>query len=181
MAAGDVILGLASSGLHSNGFSLVRRVVANAGLRWDAPARFAPGMTLGRALLTPTRIYVKPTLAALRAGAEIKALAHITGGGFIDNIPRVLPDTLAARVDLAAIEVPPVFGWLAGLGRIAEREMLRTFNCGIGMVAIVAASEADSLAARLAQAGQRPARIGWLEPRRGDGVVFDGRLDLGEG
>ncbi len=178
--AGDVLLGLASSGVHSNGFSLVRRLVAQAGLRWDAPAPFAPNVPLGRALLTPTRIYVKPILAALRAGAPIKALAHITGGGFIDNIPRILPDALAARVDLGAIAVPPVFGWLAGLGKIAEREMLRTFNCGIGMVAVVAASEADAVGTRLAEAGERVVRMGYLEARRGDAVVFNGRLDLGE-
>jgi phosphoribosylformylglycinamidine cyclo-ligase len=180
IAAGDVLLGLASSGLHSNGFSLVRRLVADAGLRWDAPARFAAGMALGRALLTPTRIYVKPILASLRAGAPIKALAHITGGGFIDNIPRVLPDALAARIYLDAIEVPPVFAWLAGLGKIAEREMLRTFNCGIGMVAIVAADEADGIAASLTAAGEGVTRLGRLETRRGDAVVFDGRLNLGD-
>jgi phosphoribosylformylglycinamidine cyclo-ligase len=180
IAAGDMLLGLASSGIHSNGFSLVRRLVAEAGLRWDSPAPFAPDVPLGRALLTPTRIYVKPILAALRADAPMKGLAHITGGGFIDNIPRILPDALAARIDLGAIEVPPVFGWLAGLGRIAEREMLRTFNCGIGMVAVVPEGEADSIAARLAESGERVTRIGRLETRLGDAVVFDGRLALGE-
>jgi phosphoribosylformylglycinamidine cyclo-ligase len=180
MAAGDVLLGLTSSGLHSNGFSLVRRLVADAGLHWDAPARFAPGMALGRALLTPTRIYVKPLLAALRANASIKALAHITGGGFVDNIPRVLPDALAARIDLGAIKEPPVFGWLAGLGKIDEREMLRTFNCGVGMIAVVPEGEADAIAARLTSAGEGVARIGRLEARSGDAVVFDGRLNLGE-
>jgi phosphoribosylformylglycinamidine cyclo-ligase len=180
IAAGDMLLGLASSGIHSNGFSLVRRLVAEAGLRWDSPAPFAPDVPLGRALLTPTRIYVKPILAALRADAPMKGLAHITGGGFIDNIPRILPDALAARIDLGAIEVPPVFGWLAGLGRIAEREMLRTFNCGIGMVAAVPEGEADSIAARLAESGERVTHIGRLETRLGDAVVFDGRLALGE-
>jgi phosphoribosylformylglycinamidine cyclo-ligase len=179
IAAGDVLLGFASSGMHSNGFSLVRRLVAEAGLRWDAPAPFAPNLPLGRALLTPTRIYARPILAALRAGAPIKALAHITGGGFVENVPRVLPDNLAARIDVGAIEVPPVFGWLAGLGRIAEREMLRTFNCGIGMVAVTAANEANAVAAQLTGAGERATRIGRLETRRGDAVVFDGRLEAG--
>ena len=180
IAAGDVLLGLASSGVHSNGFSLVRRLVADAGLGWNAPSPFAPGVALGRALLTPTHIYVKPIIAVLRAGAPIKGLAHITGGGFIDNIPRVLPDALAARINLGAISVPPVFGWLAGLGKFAEREVLRTFNCGIGMVAVVAASDADAVAVRLTEAGERVIRMGYLEARRGDAVVFDGRLDLGE-
>jgi phosphoribosylformylglycinamidine cyclo-ligase len=180
IAAGDMLLGLASSGIHSNGFSLVRRLVAEAGLRWDSPAPFAPDVPLGRALLTPTRIYVKPILAALRAGAPIKGLAHITGGGFIENIPRILPGEIAARIDLEAVAVSPVFGWLAGLGRIAEREMLRTFNCGIGMVAVVPEGEADSIAARLAESGERVTRIGRLETRLGDAVVFDGRLALGE-
>jgi phosphoribosylformylglycinamidine cyclo-ligase len=178
--AGDVLLGLASSGVHSNGFSLVRRLVADAGLEWSAPAPFARGERLGRALLTPTRIYVKAILAVLRVGAPIKALAHITGGGFVDNIPRVLPDNLAARIDLGVIEVPPVFGWLAGLGNIAEREMLRVFNCGVGMIAVVPESEANSVAAGLMAAGERVLHIGRLETRRGDAVVFDGRLDLGD-
>jgi phosphoribosylformylglycinamidine cyclo-ligase len=179
MAPGDVLLGLASSGLHSNGFSLVRRLVADAGLAWETAAPFLSGVPLGRALLTPTRIYAKPILAALRAGASIKGLVHVTGGGFIDNIPRVLPDGLAARVDLAAVAVPPVFGWVAALGKISEREMLRTFNCGIGMIAVVPASEADTVAARLAEAGERVTRVGGLEVRRGDAVVFDGRINWG--
>jgi phosphoribosylformylglycinamidine cyclo-ligase len=178
--AGDVLLGLASSGVHSNGFSLVRRLVADAGLEWSAPAPFARGERLGRALLTPTRIYVKAILAVLRVGAPIKALAHITGGGFVDHIPRVLPDNLAARIDLGVIEVPPVFGWLAGLGNIAEREMLRIFNCGVGMIAVVPESEANSVATGLKAAGERVLHIGRLETRRGDAVVFDGRLDLGD-
>ena len=105
---------------------------------WTSPAPFAAGKTLGEALLEPTRIYVRPVLAALKANAGIKALAHITGGGFPDNIPRVLPDGVGARLDLAAIPVPPVFGWLARTGGVAEAEMLRTFNCGIGMVAVAA-------------------------------------------
>src|SRR5690606_23010588 len=149
VAEGDVLVALASSGVHSNGFSLVRRIVAESGLSWSDPAPFTSGTSLGEALLTPTRIYVKPILAALRAGLGIKALAHITGGGFMDNIPRVLPDTLAAHVDLARLAPPPVFGWLARQGGIAEREMLRTFNCGVGILVAVAAHDADALIAHL--------------------------------
>jgi phosphoribosylformylglycinamidine cyclo-ligase len=169
---GDVILGLASSGVHSNGFSLVRRIVEHAGLRWDNEAPFAPGTKLGEALLEPTRIYVKSLLATLKsqAGAGIKALAHITGGGFIDNIPRVLPDGLGASINLSAIDVPPVFGWLAQAGGVAESEMIRTFNCGIGMVVVVAPAMADSVAAALAAEGENVIRFGEItratdEPR----------------
>ena len=117
IAEGDVLLGLASSGVHSNGFSLVRRIVAQSGLGWTAPAPFADGQTLAEALLEPTRIYVKPLLAAIRGTHGIKALAHITGGGFPDNIPRVLPEDFSAELDLDAIDVPPVFSWLAKDGR----------------------------------------------------------------
>ena len=131
------MLGLASSGLHSNGFSLVRRVVETAGLRYDAPAPFAPGTSLGEALLTPTRLYVRGCRAALAAGG-VKAFAHITGGGLVENIPRVLPDGLAAELDARRWPLPPVFRWLAETAGIARDEMARTFNCGIGMVAVVA-------------------------------------------
>src|SRR3954466_4648729 len=142
VAAGDVVLGLPSSGVHSNGFSLVRRIWAKAGLAWNVPAPFASDRTLGEALLEPTRIYVKPLLAALRRTDAIKALAHITGGGFPDNIPRVLPHSLGVRLDLDAIPVSPVIGWLARSGNVAESEMLRTFNCGIGLIVVTAADQA---------------------------------------
>jgi phosphoribosylformylglycinamidine cyclo-ligase len=179
IAEGDVLLALASSGVHSNGFSLVRRIAEHAGLDWRAEAPFAPGTTLGAALMTPTRIYVKPLVAALKAGAGIKALAHITGGGLPENLPRVLPEGLAARIDLSAIAVPPVFGWLAKAGGVAQPEMLRTFNCGVGMVVAVAADEADAVTAALTAEGESVARIGRLEPRTGDAaVVFDGALAL---
>src|SRR5882762_6260901 len=115
---GDVMLGLASSGLHSNGYSLARKVVQISGLRWDAPCPFAPGMTLGEAMLTPTRIYVRACLAAIRETGGVKALAHITGGGFTENIPRVLPESLTVRIDLARVPVAPVFKWLAATGGI---------------------------------------------------------------
>ncbi len=157
---GDVVFGLPSSGVHSNGFSLVRRIVALSGLGWDAPAPFAPETSLAEALLVPTRIYVRPLLAALKATEGIKALAHITGGGFPDNIPRVLPGGLGVALDLAAIPAPPVFGWLARVGGVAEREMLRTFNCGIGMIVAAAAPRADEVQEALVAAGETPVRLG---------------------
>ncbi|POR47615.1 phosphoribosylformylglycinamidine cyclo-ligase [Bosea psychrotolerans] len=160
LAAGDIVFGLPSSGVHSNGYSLVRRIVALAGLSWDAPAPFAPGQSLAEALLTPTRIYVKTLLAALKATDGIKVLAHITGGGFPDNIPRVLPEGLGVSLDLSAISVPPVFAWLAATGGVVEREMLRTFNCGIGMIVAADAAKADEVEAALKAAGEPAIRLG---------------------
>ena len=178
IAAGDVLVAIASSGVHSNGYSLVRKIVDLSGLGWDAPAPFAGGKTLADALLEPTRIYVKPLLAALRAGLGIKALAHITGGGFIDNIPRVLPDDLAADIDLNAVTVPAVFGWLSKFGGMSEREMLRTFNCGVGMLVAVAPEDADKLVDSLAASGETAAVVGRLVPRGGEPVTFTGKLAL---
>ncbi|KQP49041.1 phosphoribosylformylglycinamidine cyclo-ligase [Methylobacterium sp. Leaf399] len=178
IAEGDVVLGLPSSGVHSNGFSLVRRIVEASGLGYEAPAPFAPGQTLGEALLTPTRIYVKPLLAALKATDGIKALAHITGGGFPDNLPRVLPDGVGIAIDLDAVPVPPVFGWLAATGNVAVPEMLRTFNCGIGMVAVVRAEAAEAVTAALAAAGEAAVRIGRITPRGPEPVTFTGTLAL---
>ena len=177
LAAGDVLLGLASSGLHSNGFSLVRRIVELAGLGFADPAPFAPDMSLGDALLEPTRIYVKPLLAAIRRTGAIKALAHITGGGIVENLPRTLPDDLAARIDLGAIAPQPVFGWLARTGGVAPDEMLRTFNCGIGMVAVVAARHAHAVADVLRADGEAVVRLGQLETGQ-RGVVGQGELRL---
>lgn len=169
---GDVILGLASSGVHSNGYSLVRRIAEHASLNWQDEAPFATGKKLGEALLEPTRIYVKSLLAALKseAGVGIKALAHITGGGFIDNIPRVLPEGLGASINLAAIDVPPVFGWLAKAGGVAETEMIRTFNCGIGMIVVVEPAMADRVISVLRAADETVIRFGEIieaseEPR----------------
>ncbi len=177
--AGDVVFGLRSSGVHSNGFSLVRRIVARERLAWDGPAPFDESRSLAEALLTPTRIYVKPLIAALKATAHIKALAHITGGGFPENLPRVLPKRLGIALDLAQIPVPPVFGWLARSGGIAETEMLRTFNCGIGMVVIAARDEADEVASALSRAGETPVRIGEVcDSGAGPRVVTRGRLAL---
>lgn len=169
---GDVILGLASSGVHSNGYSLVRRIAEHAGLNWQDEAPFAKGRKLGEALLEPTRIYVKSLLVALKseAGSGINALAHITGGGFIDNIPRVLPDGLGASINLSAIDVPPVFGWLAKAGGVAESEMIRTFNCGIGMVLVVEPAKVDAVMSALRAADETVIRFGEIieaaeEPR----------------
>ncbi|MCA0320193.1 MAG: phosphoribosylformylglycinamidine cyclo-ligase [Proteobacteria bacterium] len=179
VAKGDVVLGLASSGVHSNGYSLVRKIVEVSGLGWEAPAPFNPAKTLGEALLEPTRIYVKSVLAAHRGTGAIKALAHITGGGFVDNIPRVLPEGLGVEVNLAAVPVPPVFGWLAKVGGLDQAEMVRTFNCGIGMVAVVAEAEAENLLAAFKAAGETAVTLGRVteaaaEPR----VTFSGALKL---
>jgi phosphoribosylformylglycinamidine cyclo-ligase len=169
---GDVLLGLASDGVHSNGFSLVRRVAEHAGLAWDAPAPWG-GTNLGEALLTPTRLYVKPALAAIRAGG-VHALAHITGGGLTENLPRVLPDGLGAIIDLSAWSLPPVFAWLRDAGSIAESEMLKTFNSGIGMVAVVAPDRADALAGLFLDHGETVFPLGRVEP--GQGVTYRGSL-----
>ncbi|MDR3470994.1 MAG: phosphoribosylformylglycinamidine cyclo-ligase [Devosia sp.] len=176
--AGDTLVAIASSGLHSNGYSLVRRIVEISGLDWYLPAPFDESVSLSAALLVPTRIYVKPLLNALRAGLGIKAMAHITGGGFIDNIPRVLPEGVAAHVDLDAIDVPKVFGWLSRVGGVEEREMLRTFNCGVGMMVAVASADAEKLVNLLNSDGERAAIAGELRPRDGEAVTFSGRLKL---
>jgi phosphoribosylformylglycinamidine cyclo-ligase len=163
---GDVLLGLASAGVHSNGFSLVRRVVAAAGLTLADPAPFAPGETLGAALLAPTRIYVQPLLGLHRAKGDtglLKAAAHITGGGLPGNLPRVLPEGVEAVLDATAWPVPPVFAWLAEAGNVVADEMLRVFNCGIGMVCVVAAEAAEDATARLQAAGETVFRIGQLQ------------------
>jgi len=179
IAEGDAIIGLASSGVHSNGYSLARKVIEKSGLAWSAPAPFSANQPLGEAILTPTRIYVKSCLAAIRATKAVKGLAHITGGGFPDNIPRVLPDGLGARIDLGKVPVPPVFKWLAATGNVAQNEMLRTFNCGIGMIVIAAPRDAATVAQAFTQAGETAMTIGSVvragEPR----VVYDGSLDLG--
>jgi phosphoribosylformylglycinamidine cyclo-ligase len=179
IAEGDVIIALASSGVHSNGYSLVRKVVAKTGLAWSEPAPFSPMQTLGEAILTPTRIYVKSCLTAIRATKAVKGFAHITGGGFPDNIPRVLPAGLGARIDLARVPVLPVFKWLADKGGIAQNEMLRTFNCGVGMIVIVARQNASAVTQAFTRAGEQAWTIGEVmratsEPR----VVYDGKLDL---
>jgi len=179
IAPGDRILALPSSGVHANGFSLVRKVIETARAKLDAPAPFDKQRLLGEALLMPTRIYVKPLLAALKATDGIKALAHITGGGITDNIPRVLPKGTAARIDLTSVSLPPAFRWLAETGRIAEAEMLRTFNCGVGMAVIAEAKQAEAVAATLAAAGETPAAIGDVIAADAPGVRYSGKLGLG--
>ena len=168
IAVGDVLIGLPSSGVHSNGYSLVRRLVADAGLAWDAPAPFDAARPLAEALLEPTRIYVKPVLRAIRDTGAVKALAHITGGGLSENVPRVLPDGIAAHIDLGAWRAPAVFGWLMQAGALDEPEMLRTFNCGIGMVIVAARDGADAVVRALQAAGEtaHPHRRVGARPRR---------------
>ena len=172
VAEGDVLLGLASDGVHSNGFSLVRKIAERTGLGWGEPAPFAE-VALGQALLVPTRLYVRPVLAAIRAGG-LHAAAHITGGGITENLPRVLPKGLGAEVDLGAWTLPPVFGWLAQAGGAGEAEMLKTFNCGIGMILAVAADRADAIAALLSEAGETVHRLGQV--CAGAGVRYRGAL-----
>ena len=169
---GDVLLGLASDGVHSNGYSLVRKLVELSGLGWDADCPWSDG-TLGAALLTPTRLYVKQALAAVRAGG-VHALAHITGGGLTENLPRVLPDDLGATIDLDAWQLPGTFRWLAAQGGIAEGEMLKTFNCGVGMILSVADDRADDIAALLQGEGETVVRLGQVEA--GEGVRYSGAL-----
>ena len=171
---GDVLLGLASDGVHSNGYSLVRKVVAVSGLDWNDQAPFADeGIALGAALLTPTRLYVRQVLDALKGGG-VHALAHITGGGLTENLPRVLPEGLGAEIDLGTWSLPPVFGWIRATGGIGEAEMLKTFNSGIGMVVVVAEDAADRVASALAGAGETVHRIGHVRP--GQGVRYSGTL-----
>lgn len=172
VAAGDVLLGLESDGVHSNGYSLVRKVVALAGLGWDAPAPFAEE-NLGAALLTPTRLYVKPALTAIRAGG-VHGLAHITGGGLTENLPRVLPEGLGADIDLGAWSLAPVFAWLAHEGGIPQAEMLKTFNAGIGMVLVVAPDQAAALSALLCDSGERVCTLGHVS--EGAGIRYTGTL-----
>ena len=171
---GDVLLGLASSGVHSNGYSLVRRIVAGTGLGWEAPCPFAED-TLGATLLAPTRIYVKPVLAAIRAGG-VRAVAHITGGGLSGNLPRVLDGATVAAVDLDAWALPPVFGWLMRQAGVTATEALATFNCGIGMVLVTAPEAAEAVAATLAQAGETVIRIGEVAEGDGTAVRYRGTL-----
>ena len=179
IAEGDVVIGLASSGIHSNGYSLVRKVAERSAVTWSEPAPFAPEQSLGEALLAPTRIYVKSCLAAMRTTTAVKGFAHITGGGFPENIPRILPKGLGARIDLDAVSVPPVFKWLAQEGGIAETEMLRTFNCGVGMVAVTAPADTDSVLRAWADAGEQATRLGEVMRAPDSGrVTYHGKLDL---
>lgn len=174
VSAGQVLLGLASDGVHSNGFSLVRRIVEASGLAWSDACPWDESTTLGAALLTPTRLYVKSALAAVRAGG-VRGLAHITGGGLTENLPRVLPEGLAVRVDLDAWSLPPVFAWLAAQGGMDMGEMLKTFNAGIGMVVVVDADRAEAITEVLRAGGETVVVLG--DVVEGDGTVhYSGTL-----
>lgn len=172
VAPGDVLLGLASDGVHSNGYSLVRKLVEMSGLGWDAQCPWSDG-SLGQVLLTPTRLYVKPALAAVRAGG-VHALAHITGGGLTENLPRVLPETMGAQIDLDSWDLPGVFKWMAETGSISEAEMLKTFNCGVGMILVVAEDQAETLQNLLAEAGEAVHVMGKVTQEAG--ITYTGRM-----
>ncbi|NTU76376.1 MAG: phosphoribosylformylglycinamidine cyclo-ligase [Alphaproteobacteria bacterium] len=165
VAVGDVVLGLASSGVHSNGFSLVRKIIAQERLNYDESAPFDSTRSLGEALLEPTRVYVKSALKAVRTG-HVKAMAHITGGGLLENIPRVLPEGLGVWLSASAWPVPPVFKWLAQSAALGGEDMARTFNCGVGLVVIVAREHADEVAKTLIEAGEKVFRLGEVEANR---------------
>lgn len=177
---GDQLIALASSGVHSNGYSLVRRIVARGGHSYDTASPFSIEQTLAEALLTPTRIYVRPLLAALKRTSGIKGFAHITGGGITDNLPRILPAGAIANVDLGTIAPPPVFGWLAAEGNVVEREMLRTFNCGVGMIVVADADRADAVLSALAEEGERAWLLGELATGEADAptVRYRGALSF---
>ncbi len=175
IGAGDVILGIDSSGVHSNGYSLVRKIVARS--KADLASAF-DGRSLGAALLAPTRIYVKSLLAAL-AAHDIRGLAHITGGGITDNLPRVLPDGVYAEINLDSWPLPQVFEWLRANGPVADREMLRTFNCGLGMLAIVPAPDADAVIATLREHGDTARGVGVIRAGApAERVAYVGRLGV---
>ena len=159
--AGDVMIGVGSSGPHSNGYSLIRRIVERSGLAWDAPCPFSEGQTLAQALLEPTRIYIRSVLPQLKAG-RVKGLAHITGGGLVENPPRCIAEGLAPRFDWNAWALPPVFEWLAQTGGVSEHEMRRTFNCGLGLVLVVAPDDVGEVLQGLISAGEDAFVVGEL-------------------
>ncbi|HAH08849.1 MAG TPA: phosphoribosylformylglycinamidine cyclo-ligase, partial [Alphaproteobacteria bacterium] len=174
--AGDMVLGLTSSGLHSNGFSLARKIVAANALAYDLPAPFAPGLSLGKALLEPTRIYVRSALAAHRAHL-VKGFAHITGGGLTENIPRVIPKGLAVEISLDAWQLPPLFRWLAQEGPVEPSELLRTFNCGIGFIAIASPADVKALVQLLSHHGETVIHLGHvIQGQEEPQVHYTGRL-----
>ncbi|MFC3050983.1 phosphoribosylformylglycinamidine cyclo-ligase [Kordiimonas pumila] len=164
--AGDVLLGLASNGTHSNGYSLIRRIIEDKGFKYSEPAPFNKSITLGEALIAPTKIYVKSCLAGIKAG-YVKALSHITGGGFLENVPRVMPKNTLAEIDSSVWELPSVFSWLQAEGNIETREMSRTFNCGIGMVVVVTAENAADAKALFEEHGETAYVIGQISEAEG--------------
>ena len=170
---GNVVLGLASSGPHSNGYSLIRKIVKDAGLTFESDAPFAPDKKLADILLAPTRLYIKPVLGVLKSGLKIKGLAHITGGGLLENIPRVLPVGTAVILDTKSWSLPPVFQWLAQQAKLSAHELGRTLNCGIGMTLICAAGDVDAITTSLTDAGETVYRIGAVVQGEQD-VTLDG-------
>jgi phosphoribosylformylglycinamidine cyclo-ligase len=172
--SGDIIIGLASSGPHSNGYSLIRRLVAQQNLNWSSPDPTGSSLSLAEALLTPTKIYVKSLLETINAVKNIKGLVHITGGGFQENLPRILTPELTAHIDLKTWEMPPIFNWLQQVGNMAMTEMLRTFNCGIGMTIVVAPENVDKAMASLTEQGEKGFVIGHIATRENDPVTFSG-------
>lgn len=178
LVADDVVLGLASSGFHSNGYSLIRKIVADAGLSYDALAPFDTDRTLGDVLLTPTRIYVKNLLAAQHETNAIKGLAHITGGGLLENIPRVLPDDLAVSLDLSEVGVPTEMIWATETAKLSAHDLLATFNCGVGMIAIVAAEDASAVSAKLTALGESVVTLGAVTSRTDAPVTIEKPLPL---
>ncbi len=177
IAAGDAVIGISSSGVHSNGYSLVRKIVKDAGLTFDSPAPFADGQSLAEVLLTPTKIYTRQLMPLIKEAGLIKGMAHITGGGLLDNIPRVLPEGLGVELDALAWDKPPVFAWLQKNGGVDPHEMARTLNCGIGMVVIVAAENTGRVIAHLQSAGEKAALIGKVATAGSGELVQIANLD----
>jgi phosphoribosylaminoimidazole synthetase len=173
MQPGDVLLGLGSSGVHSNGFSLVHRILAARGIKPTDPAPWDPssGVTVGAALLEPTRIYVRACLALCEKGL-VKGMAHITGGGLVENVPRMLPDGLAAEIDAGKWPLPPVLRWLKQAGNVAAAEFARTWNAGVGMVVVVSAESVAETVKTLEDAGEKAWKIGSLVQRQGEGCIL---------
>lgn len=178
LAAGDVVLGLTSSGFHSNGYSLVRKIVTEAGLGYNAPAPFYPSRTLGSVLLEPTRIYVKSLLAAQKETGALKAMAHITGGGLLENIPRALPDDLAVSLDLSVINLPAEMKWAAQTAKLSAHDLLATFNCGVGMVLMVAKADAARVTDTLEASGETVLLLGSVTARAVEAVVIEEPLSV---
>lgn len=178
IGAGDVILGLKSNGVHSNGFSLVRKIAEVTGQKMDETASFDESQTLGAALLAPTKMYVKSCLAAIRETGAVKALAHITGGGITENLPRVLADDISAEINLDNLKPQKVFSWLAENGGIASDEMLRTFNCGVGMILVVKADQAAQVAKVLNDNGEQAFELGKIIDKADERVVYTGKFEL---
>ncbi len=168
ISEGDIVIGISSSGVHSNGYSLVRKIVSDAGLGFNDPAPYSNGQTIAESLLTPTKIYVRALMPLIKKHGTIKGMAHITGGGLLDNIPRVLPDGIGVRLDANTWEKPPVFGWLQSQGGVGPHEMARTLNCGIGMILICDAGKEKSILEQLAGAGEKATIIGVTTAVSGD-------------